>query len=165
MRRLITKKEVSDPDVEGNMNKRVSLSAISSSKSGFLVFIACLFLMSMVPFSTVGAQNAGPGPQGRSPDQIMAAIKTRLGLTEEQEAKIRPILEDESAKRHAIFEKYQGQGRQSRSSLRDELQQLRATTDQRLGTILTKTQMEEYRKMREEARQHMRRGRNAPAPN
>jgi Spy/CpxP family protein refolding chaperone len=85
-------------------------------------------------------------------------MKSRLGLTEDQEAQIRPILEDESVKRHAIIERYQGQGRQGRSSLRNELQQLRASTEHRFESILTKAQMEEYRKMQEEARQRMRQG-------
>jgi len=106
--------------------------------------------------SAVYGQSGGRMPQGRSPDQIMADMKSRLGLTEEQQAQIKPILDDEFAKRHAIIEKYQGQGRQARPSLRSELQQLRAVTDQRLAPILTKVQMDEYHKMQEEARQRMR---------
>ena len=97
-------------------------------------------------------------PEGKSPDQVMADMKSRLGLTEDQEAQIKPILEDDFVKRHAIIEKYQGQGRQARSSLRTELQELRTTTEHRLEPILTKAQMEEYRKMQEEARQNMRGG-------
>ena len=85
-------------------------------------------------------------------------MKSRLGLTEDQEARIRPILEDEFVKRHTIIEKYQGQGRQGRSSLKNELQQLRSSTDHQLEPILTKAQTEEYRKMQEEARQRIRGG-------
>jgi Spy/CpxP family protein refolding chaperone len=148
------------------MRKAAFLSAIFSSRRSLLfASIACVLLMSSVPFSAVHAQNAGRTQEGRSVDQIMADMKTRLGLTEDQEARIRPILEDEFVKRHAIIEKYQGQGREARSSLRNELQQLRSTTDHRLEPILTKAQMEEYRKMQEEARQRMRgRGHGSPRP-
>ncbi len=139
------------------MHKAAFLSAIFySGRTRFLASIACVLLMSTLPFSAVHAQNVRRVPEGKSPDQIMADMKSRLGLTDDQEAQIRPILEDEFVKRHAIIEKYQGQGRQGRASLRNELQQLRSTTEHRLEPILTKAQMEEYRKMLEEARQNMR---------
>lgn len=140
------------------MHKGAFLSTIfSSGRNRFLASIACVLLMSTVPFAGAHAQNVRH-TEGRSPDQIMADMKSRLGLTEDQEARIRPILENEFVKRHAIIEKYQGQGRQGRSSLRNELQQLRSSTDHQLEPILTKAQMEEYRKMQEEARQKMRGG-------
>jgi Spy/CpxP family protein refolding chaperone len=144
------------------MSKAASLSIISASKplwrSHLFASIACVLFMSTLPFSALHAQNARRMPEGKSPDQTIAEMKSRLGLTEDQEAQIRPILEDESVKRHAIIERYQGQGRQGRSSLRNELQQLRASTEHRFESILTKAQMEEYRKMQEEARQRMRQG-------
>ena len=148
------------------MTKTAVPPGISSSRTiPSLVAILCALLMGMAPVATVGAQTPGPGPHGRSPDQIVAAMKTRLGLTEEQEAQVKPVLEDEFVKRRAILETSQGQGPEGRSSLRGELQKLRSATDQRLGAILTKAQMDEYRNMQQEARQHMRRGRSAPAPN
>ncbi len=144
------------------MSKAASLSIISASKrlwrSRLFASIACVLFMSTLPFSALHAQNARRMPGGKSPDQTLSEMKSPLGLTEDQEAQIRPILEDEFVKRHAIIEKYQDQGRQGRSSLRNELQQLRKSTEQRFEPILTKAQMEEYRKMQEEARQKMRQG-------
>ena len=133
------------------MSKAASLSIISASKplwrSRLFASIACVLFMSTLPFSALHAQNARRMPEGKSPDQTIAEMKSRLGLTEDQDVK-----------RHAIIERYQGQGRQGRSSLRNELQQLRASTEHRFESILTKAQMEEYRKMQEEARQRMRQG-------
>jgi Spy/CpxP family protein refolding chaperone len=85
-------------------------------------------------------------------------MKNRLNLTDEQEAKIRPIIEDQITKRGALIEKYQGQGREGMGSLKNEMQELSKTTENQLQSILTKEQMENYRNMQAEERQQMRKG-------
>jgi hypothetical protein len=107
------------------------------------------------------AQGAGRTPGGKSADQIISDMKNRLNLTDEQEAKIRPIIEEQVKNRAALIEKYQGQGRQGMRSMRNELQELNQSTENQLQSILTKEQMEEYRKMQAEESQQRRKGRRS----
>ena len=111
--------------------------------------------------SSADAQSAPQTPRGKSADQIMSAMKTRLNLTDEQEAKIRPIIEEQVKNRAALIEKYQGQGRQGMRSMRNELQELNQRTGNQLQSILTKEQMEEYQKMQAEESQQRRKGRRS----
>jgi Spy/CpxP family protein refolding chaperone len=85
-------------------------------------------------------------------------MKNRLNLTDEQEARIRPIIEEQIKNRAALIEKYQGHGREGRRFLRNELQELNQNTENQLQSILTKEQMEKYRKMQAEEREQMREG-------
>ena len=85
-------------------------------------------------------------------------MKNRLNLTDEQEAKFRPIIEEQITKRGALIEKYQGQGREGMGSLRNELEELNQSTENQLQSILTKEQMENYRNMQAEERRQMRKG-------
>ena len=108
--------------------------------------------------SSADAQSRGRVRQDKSADQIISDMKNRLNLTDEQEAKIRPIIEDQITKRGALIEKYQGQGREGMGSLKNEMQELSKTTENQLQSILTKEQMENYRNMQAEERQQMRKG-------
>lgn len=87
-----------------------------------------------------------------SPEQVMSKMKERLNLTEEQETKVRPIIEESIQKRREILKK----DPQDRSTIKNELQELQWTTDMRLGVILTEEQMKEYQKLREEQSEKMR---------
>jgi len=154
------------------MNLKRIFPAIPVRKHYFLKYltgiITCLFLVTMVTCSPANAfgRSGGRIPEGRSADQITSDMKEHLNLTEEQEAQIRPIIEEQIEKRREIVQKYQGHGRPDRESLRNEMQKLRETTENQLAGILTEDQMEEYRgiqeeqrqKMHEERQQNMRRG-------
>ncbi|QTA90466.1 hypothetical protein [Desulfonema magnum] len=97
----------------------------------------------------------------RNPDQIMSVLKDRLSLTEEQEAQVRPIMEEQIEKQRALFEKYRGKGRADRRTMRDEMQKNQEDTEKRLEGVLSKEQMDEFRKIRDEKRNKMRgKGRN-----
>ncbi len=81
-----------------------------------------------------------------TPDQIISKMKDRLHLTEDQEAKLRPIIEELVNKRHDIKANSMLDAKTKRSSL----QQLQWSTDMRLGQIFTEEQMAEYQRFREE---------------
>lgn len=145
------------------MNKAVFSSVISACKRSFLnhffiILAACSLLITTLVYSSADAQIRGRIPEAKTADQIIADMKDQLNLTDEQEAKIRPIIEEQIKKRGALIEKYQGQGREGMGSLRNEMQELSKSTENQLQSILTKEQMENYRNMQAEERQKMRKG-------
>ena len=81
-------------------------------------------------------------------------MKERLHLTEEQETKMRPIIEESVQTRREILKS----DPQDRSAIKRELQELQWKTDMRLGVILTEEQMKEYEKLREEQSEKVQRG-------
>jgi len=83
-----------------------------------------------------------------SPDEIMTQLRSRLNLTEAQQTDIRPIIEENLAKRSEILKS----DTQDKRAKRTELQKLQWSTDLKLGQILTEDQMKEYQKFREEQR-------------
>lgn len=91
-------------------------------------------------------------PQGKSVDEYILLMKDRLDLSAEQEAKIRPIIEEEWERRREIIVSYRGE----RESMRAAMQWLEKDTESQLAAILTQEQMAEYRQLREEMRQSMR---------
>jgi len=124
----------------------------------FIILAAGLLVTATMACSSLNTQKARRVPGGKSADQIISDMKNRLNLTDEQEAKIRPIIEEQVKNRAALIEKYRGQGREGMSSMRNELQALNQSTENQLQSILTKEQMEEYRKMQAEEREQMRKG-------
>ncbi|UCF56761.1 MAG: hypothetical protein JSW15_11940, partial [Deltaproteobacteria bacterium] len=79
-------------------------------------------------------------------------MKGRLKLTQEQETSVRRILEASIKEREKTIEKYKGRGRSEVSSLRQEMGELDKSVEKDLSEILTKEQMEEYRRIQEERR-------------
>jgi len=85
------------------------------------------------------------------PDQVISKMKERLKLTEEQETKIRPIIEESVRARTELLENFA----QDKSRIKSELLELQWKTGMRLGVILTEEQMKEYEKLREEQSEKM----------
>jgi hypothetical protein len=101
----------------------------------------------------------GAKPAHRTPEQIIAEMKERLRLTEEQLQLVRPIMLEHIKEQGAIRKKYGGKGFSGIQSLRRNMQKLSKKTNGRLDGILTADQMSEYaefqREMRERARAAM----------
>jgi len=114
----------------------------------FVTLIAAIFMAQPIP-----AQAADLPDMNSSAEQVMAKMKERLHLTEEQETKIRPIIEESVQTRREILKR----DPQERSAIKNELQELQWKTDMRLGVILTEEQMREYEKLREEQSEKMQR--------
>lgn len=120
-------------------------------------FITWLLLLSLLRAMPAMAYR---GDRMMEPDQVIANLRDRLDLTEEQMDQIRPIIEDQIEKRRQIFEEIKTQGRQGRKALKNEMRAIRSYTDNQLEGILTEQQMEEYRQMQDERRQQKRGGRS-----
>lgn len=113
----------------------------------YLLVVAYILFFSVIcmlwPISTKAADFSA---MDRSPEKIISQMKDRLHLTEEQETKIRSIIEEGIRKRHDILDT----DSQDRKAVRSQLQQLRWSTDMQIGKLLTEEQMKEYQKLREE---------------
>jgi len=81
----------------------------------------------------------------KSPEQLMHLLKERLMLTEEQETKLEPLI-DEIFKKHIEILKNGGQNGKSE---RSALQELQWSADMQIGKFLTDEQLKEYQKLRE----------------
>ena len=126
-----------------------SAARLLSAVMGLLIAV-----MVTVYATMPAAADSGKRGVGFKPD--MEALTEKLELTEEQAAALRTILEEQRDKRHALIQQYKGQGHEARELLRGEFQQLKEETDQRLATVLSAEQLQEFEAWREEQRQHMR---------
>jgi len=83
--------------------------------------------------------------------QRLEDIKTRLNLTPAQGEQVRPIRLDEVQQLRAVQEKYStDQSRGSRLRMLRELRDVQSKTQVKYSKILSKQQMDELKKIREE---------------
>jgi hypothetical protein len=93
------------------------------------------------------------------PDQArqrLEQIKERLKLTPEQVEQVRPILADEVEKLKALREKGSGGSRRDRLKMGREFKRIQDDADERLKKVLSKDQMNELKKIRDERREQLR---------
>jgi hypothetical protein len=116
-----------------------------------------LLLIFLVACSSARMGRGAP-PPGRgmelpqyTPAELLAAMKDRLDLTDEQQEKVPSIIEEYCKKQKDIIEKYQGQvSRGGDCCLRCELQRLGESTEKQLAAFLTEKQMREYQRIQDE---------------
>jgi Spy/CpxP family protein refolding chaperone len=124
-----------------------------SCLSSLVIVMAWILLLSPVSCSQAHRRGGWANRQPITSGELLAAMKERLNLTEEQATRVWPIIEEQTRKRHEIFESYRGQCDQGRQSLRNAMQELQMSTENQLAAILTDEQMEAFRKMDEERRE------------
>jgi hypothetical protein len=93
--------------------------------------------------------------EAKTADQIISGMKTTLRLTDEQEVNIRPIIEEQVNKRNELIKKYQGRDCQGTDCLKDQLKDLRISTENQLQYFLTNDQMIKYGNMQQEEDQRI----------
>jgi hypothetical protein len=119
-------------------------------------------VVTLVSGAGVVAQPAHPPLPPHAAAQLEAA-RTRLALTEDQRALAEPIIRDGVERRLAILRTYglvdaDGRRTEARPSLREarrlraELDDVRDDTVRRLERVLTKPQIDEYKKLQSEMR-------------
>ena len=105
---------------------------------------------------------ATASPTAEEREQRMAQIVERLDLTDEQREQVRPIMKNSAKQRRAILDKHGvGPGqpkpdRQTKRAIYNDMQPVRAETEQQLATVLSDEQMEEFRQIRQELRDEWR---------
>jgi hypothetical protein len=124
-----------------------------SGKFPFILLTGTLLLASALISCSHPAQHHRRNPEPietETAGQIIFRMKARLGLTDEQEVNIRPIIEKQVKKRKELIRKYKGRARSGMDSLEDELKDLRISTESRLQYFLSNEQMIEYGNMQQE---------------
>lgn len=114
--------------------------------NGFALIAFCL-LGIFLTTSCIARQNYGHARGGKSFDQTMSDLKRRLNLTEEQVAKVHPIIWKSFEKRQAL----RRQGGRS-GSFQGREAKLEKDTERLLASVLTEKQMIEYMKYQKEQR-------------
>jgi len=108
------------------------------------------------------AQGPPPGSGGRmghrpmmpSVDDQIKHLTQKLSLTDDQQAKLKPILEDQRKQ----MEQVHNDSSLSREDRFSKMQQLRTSGDTQIKAVLTADQQKKFDQMREEQRSHMRWG-------
>ena len=108
---------------------------------------------------------AQPPGRGAAPEMKMQDLSEELTLTEDQEAQVRTILEEQRSKRGVFVQQYQDQTHDARQALQQQFQRLQEETEERLTTVLTAEQMESWKAWHEERHSQRRLGerRNGPS--
>ncbi|GBC63289.1 hypothetical protein DENIS_4283 [Desulfonema ishimotonii] len=131
------------------------MNSLKHKRWVYLFSLMFAWIFCVTTLSTASAMSHGK-MRKKNPEQIVSEMKTRLSLTDDQAEKILPVIESQTEKGQALFEKARSQGREGRKAMRSEMQALARDTEEQLSAILTDDQMTEYKKMREEQRQKMR---------
>jgi len=102
--------------------------------------------------------------QMSSVDDQLKHLSSKLNLSDDQQAKLKPILEDQ----HKQMEQIHNDSSLSRQDRFSKMQQLRQNSDTEIKSVLNADQQKTFDKMREEQRGRMNKwrkgGENAPPP-
>jgi RND family efflux transporter MFP subunit len=97
-----------------------------------------------------------------SPDKVIAEIRQRLKLTDQQMRQVRPILLEYLKEQDAIRKKYGGKGFAGIQDLMSNMRKLNGKTNGRLEKVVTAEQLSEYDKYQRELRAEARAARGGP---
>ena len=125
--------------------------------------MACLTLALVLPVAARAAAQGGGGMQGMqmpTPDERLANLSSKLNLTDDQKAKIKPILEDEATKMQALHDDTSTPRMQKMQKGRE----IHDAHDQQINAILTPDQQAKYAEMKKEAMEKMREKRGQTPP-
>ncbi|MCC6861183.1 MAG: hypothetical protein IT158_21625 [Bryobacterales bacterium] len=115
--------------------------------------IAIFGMLLAAPAATPTQEAAGTAQA----QERLQKLKERLRLTPQQVEQVRPVFQEEFEKLRAVRDKYSGErSRRGRMRMARELRDVQQAADEKLRGILSKTQMDELKKIREETRQQFR---------
>jgi class 3 adenylate cyclase len=105
-------------------------------------------------------------PDSAQVEARMQEAKARLNLTPDQEAQLKPVMQERAQKMKGIRDKYAGDSsRKAKRAMFKEARPVQEDYERKVRAILTDSQEAEWKKMREEARQQMKeRHRSGAAP-
>lgn len=115
------------------------------------------------PSAPSGQQGYGPGG-GRggmmNPDRQSSMMKERLGLSDDQTAQVKTILEGQRSQMEAL----RADTASSQEDRRGKMMSIRKDTETKIEAVLTADQKTKYEAMQKEARERMQRGQGGPPP-
>ena len=117
--------------------------------------LAFAFISFLATPDAFAQRNGRQNMQERMKEQINEVV-TALALSDEKEVQVRGILEEEANERATIFQGAQGQDRNARRMMREEMAQLTERTNEKLTAVLSEEEMEKYNKIQSEMRERRR---------
>jgi hypothetical protein len=98
------------------------------------------------------AQTAAVNPPDwdQQTDQVLAAVKARYGLTDDQVRKIRPLLRAHLPRMRALFDSYVGKSIDSAPEILKQFEEIRADFKANVDPILTESQRKDFMAIRAE---------------
>jgi periplasmic protein CpxP/Spy len=146
-------------------------------------FLAAVLSLGFGASNALGQDQDAPPPPQRQPDQQsgqgqgrgmgrrpmesvddqIQRLSKKLKLSDDQQAKLKPILEDQNKQMQQIH----NDSSLSREDRFSKMQALRQSSDTQIKSVLTEEQQKDFDKMREEQRDRMkqwRRGGDTPPP-
>jgi len=120
-------------------------------KQSLLVFAAVVALPA-VP-QICAAQDAPPtqtqsGRQRRTPDEVVAMLDSKLSLSDDQKAKIKPIIEERQEKIRALA----GSSSRRRKKMR-EMKSIMEDSDKKINAVLNDEQRKQYKEIEDQMRE------------
>lgn len=122
--------------------------------------VRALFTVLIILLFTFGIATAQGRNDERSPEDrlqnMLDDLTERLELTDEQIPKVKTVLEDQQDRLEILKESARNRGPKGLEELREEFDKIQKETEGHLEDILTKDQMKEYRKIKEERQEENR---------
>lgn len=117
--------------------------------------------LSLATLAVLVILGLGATAQERGP--MLDRLQTALGLSAEQTVAVEKILGEQAEQRRALMQEARDTG--DRRAVRDRMQAMMASTEKKLGEVLSEDQMATYREMMAQMRggQRGRAGGRAPA--
>ncbi len=118
------------------------------------VSLAMAGLLLLLCAGTALSQGRKGGDPAQMVDRQVTAMKDRLKLTDDQEKKVKTILQDQMKKQAELRQKYNMQpGERPPQEAMEAMKKLREDVNTKMSEVLSKEQMADYQKMMEERRQ------------
>lgn len=132
-----------------------------------IVFVACLAAFSITALPSLPAQQAAPPsanqqipsetvPETRggwpTPEEAVARMSNKLKLSDDQKAKITPVVADRQAQMRALMADTSGRRLQKARKAKS----IMSDSDKKIEAVLTGDQKKTYEEMKEEMREQMR---------
>ena len=118
----------------------------------FLISALCLLSLSIPQIAR--AQDSDSRPHARNwptPEEVVAKMDSKLSLSDEQKAKITPIIADRQAEMKALA---QSSGRRRKKGR--EMKSIMSESDKKIEALLNDDQKKKYEEMEQEMRDRIR---------
>jgi periplasmic protein CpxP/Spy len=131
---------------------------LKSTKLGAQCFAVLLFFACSLATRAQGTGAQQSNPQAQTQNGMhhgqgagrLEWLSKELNLTDEQKAKLKPILEDEGKQMRAA----RGDASLSQEQKHDKMKQIHGTTDSQINDILTPDQQKKFAALQEQRKEH-----------
>lgn len=135
--------------------KKLALNQTAGKALKTLTLCVMMLLAGTMSAFAQRGERGGANMEERMKAQMDELI-TALALPAEKSELVRGILTEEAKARTTIFQGFQGQDRNARQAMRQEMTELESQTKEKLSAVLSAEEMEKYTKIQSEMRERRR---------